>query len=151
MAKSQQTFNKKEKEKKRQKKRVDKMHKKEERKSNSVGGDLDSMMAYVDEFGNIVDTPPEAPNKKHRDNEDEAILASAVGIVVEEDESSGYKGIVSFFDEEKGFGFIKDADSKKEYYVHVTGVIDKIKDRDRVSFLIEKGPKGFNAVQVKKI
>ena len=63
MGKSQETYNKKEKEKKRLKKRQDKLAKKEERKANSDGGGLENMMAYVDENGMIVDTPPD-PAKK---------------------------------------------------------------------------------------
>ena len=66
MAKSQETFSKKEKEKKRIKKRQDKLVKKDERKANSSGGDLDSMMAYVDEYGNITDTPPDPTKKKKK-------------------------------------------------------------------------------------
>ena len=64
MGKSQETFSKKEKEKKRLKKRQDKLVKKEERKSTSEGGSLESMMAYVDEFGNLSDTPPDPLKKK---------------------------------------------------------------------------------------
>ena len=64
MAKSQQTFNKKEKEKKRLKKRQDKAEKMAERKANAKSSDLEDMMAYVDEFGNITETPPDPLKKK---------------------------------------------------------------------------------------
>ena len=63
MARSQETFGKKEREKKRQKKREEKALRKEERKSNATGGKFEDMIAYVDEFGQIVDTPPD-PSKK---------------------------------------------------------------------------------------
>jgi S-adenosylmethionine hydrolase len=63
MAKSQETWNKKELEKKRKKKQEEKAQRKEERKSSASSGDLDSMLAYVDEYGNITSTPPD-PNKK---------------------------------------------------------------------------------------
>lgn len=59
------------------------------------------------------------------------------------------KGTVKFFDETKGFGFIKDANSTKEYFVHSTGLVDKIKDNDEVTFDLEEGKKGINAVNVK--
>ena len=59
MAKSNNAFIKKQKELVRKKKRQEKIEKKNERKKNSSGGDLESMMAYVDEFGNITSTPPE--------------------------------------------------------------------------------------------
>lgn len=59
------------------------------------------------------------------------------------------KGIVKFFNEAKGFGFIIDEDTKKEYFVHVTGLVDKVKENDEVEFTLEEGRKGLNAVNVK--
>jgi CspA family cold shock protein len=59
-------------------------------------------------------------------------------------------GIVKFFNETKGFGFIKEEDSNKEYFVHVTGLIDKITENDVVTFELQEGRKGLNAVNVKK-
>ena len=59
------------------------------------------------------------------------------------------KGTIKFFNETKGFGFIIDADSKKEYFVHVSGLIDKVKENDEVEFELEEGRKGLNAVKVK--
>ncbi len=58
-------------------------------------------------------------------------------------------GIVKFFNEDKGFGFIKDANSSKEYFVHSSGLKDSIKENDEVTFDIEQGKKGLNAVNVK--
>ena len=59
------------------------------------------------------------------------------------------KGVVKFFNEAKGFGFIIDEDTKKEYFVHVTGLVDKVKENDEVEFTLEEGRKGLNAVNVK--
>ncbi len=59
------------------------------------------------------------------------------------------KGVVKFFNEAKGFGFIIDEESKKEYFVHVTGLVDKVKENDEVEFTLEEGRKGLNAVNVK--
>ncbi len=59
------------------------------------------------------------------------------------------KGTVKFFNETKGFGFIKDADSTKEYFVHSSGLIDRIREDDEVTFDLEEGKKGINAVNVK--
>ena len=59
------------------------------------------------------------------------------------------KGTVKFFNEQKGFGFIKDAESSKEYFVHSSGLIDNISDNDEVTFDLEEGRKGINAVNVK--
>ena len=60
-----------------------------------------------------------------------------------------YKGTVKFFNVSKGFGFIKDADSDNEYFVHVSGLKDKIKENDEVTFDLVAGKKGLNAVNVK--
>lgn len=59
------------------------------------------------------------------------------------------KGTVKFFNDEKGFGFIKDANSQKEYFVHSSGLKDSIKENDEVTFDLQEGRKGLNAVNVK--
>ena len=59
------------------------------------------------------------------------------------------KGTVKFFNETKGFGFIKDTETEKEYFVHVSGLIDKIRENDEVTFELKEGKKGLNAVNVK--
>jgi cold shock protein len=58
------------------------------------------------------------------------------------------KGTVKFFNEEKGFGFIKEDDSNKEYFVHVSGLVDEIQEDDEVTFDLQEGRKGLNAVNV---
>ena len=60
-------------------------------------------------------------------------------------------GTVKFFNEEKGFGFIKHDDSNKETFVHANGLIDKIEQNDKVQFDVQEGRKGLNAVNVKRI
>ena len=57
-------------------------------------------------------------------------------------------GNVSFFDSSKGFGFIIDSDTQEKYFTHVSGIIDQISENDRVTFELEKGMKGMNAVKV---
>jgi len=59
------------------------------------------------------------------------------------------KGIVKFFNESKGYGFIKDQETEKEYFVHVSGLIDKVNENDEVTFELQEGKKGLNAVNVK--
>ena len=59
------------------------------------------------------------------------------------------KGVVKFFNETKGFGFIIESDSSKEYFVHVSGLVDKVKENDEVEFELEEGRKGLNAMNVK--
>ena len=60
------------------------------------------------------------------------------------------KRIVKFFNDAKGFGFIKDSESSKEYFVHVNGIVDKIRENDEVTFDLEEGRKGLNAVNVRQ-
>lgn len=60
------------------------------------------------------------------------------------------KGIVKFFDETKGFGFIKDEESNKEYFVHISGLIDKIAEGDDVTYELQEGRKGLNAMNVRQ-
>jgi cold shock protein len=60
------------------------------------------------------------------------------------------KGTVKFFNESKGFGFIKDDETKQDFFVHVTGLIDQVGENDEVTFDIEEGKKGLMAVNVKK-
>jgi len=60
------------------------------------------------------------------------------------------KGTVKFYDETKGFGFIKDANSPKEYFVHSSGLKDSISENDTVTFDLQEGKKGLNAVNVKR-
>lgn len=59
------------------------------------------------------------------------------------------EGKVKFFNESKGFGFIKDNDTNEEHFVHVSGLIDKVSEDDEVTFELQQGRKGLNAVNVK--
>ncbi len=61
------------------------------------------------------------------------------------------KGTVKFFNESKGFGFIIEEDSKNEYFVHISGLVDKIREGDEVEFDLKEGRKGLNAIDVKVI
>ena len=148
MARSKETFGKKEKEKKRLKKRQDKMIKREERKSTAGGGTLDEMIMYIDENGNFSETPPN-PAKKTK------IDAKSIEIGVpkreEEDEMPAIRnGRVEFFNDSKGYGFIKELETQEKFFFHVNGLIDEVRENDVVSFEIERGLKGLNAVRVKR-
>ena len=122
--------------------------KKEERKANPGGSSLDSMMAYVDEFGQIVDTPPDPANRVEID-------ASEIELGVPKREKVDvdpmHQGKLDFFDTSKGFGFINEIGSQERYFVHISGMIDEINEGDKVSFELERGPKGMNAVRVQKV
>jgi|SRR5690554_34356 len=148
MAKSQQTQNKKEKEKAKLKKREEKRKKREARKAEKSTG---IEFAYVDFNGNLVDTPPD-PSMKEEIDAEEIVLGVPPK---EEGEGESFdpvrKGKVSFYDSSKGFGFIIDNENQEKYFTHVSGIIDEITENDQVSFELEKGQRGMNAVQVKKV
>ncbi len=61
------------------------------------------------------------------------------------------KGTVKFFNDTKGFGFISDEEANKEYFVHVSGLVDEIREGDTVEFELQEGRKGLNAVNVKVV
>jgi cold shock CspA family protein len=149
MARPQETFNKKELEKKRLQKRKEKEQRREERKANAKeGSSFEDMLAYVDENGNITSTPPD-PTKKKVIKEEEILLGARK---IEPDEkTAAHTGTVMFFNTSKGFGFIKDSDSKESIFVHSNGLLMAIKENDKVTFETERGHKGLNAIKVKVI
>ena len=151
MGSSQETFSKKEKEKKKLKKKQDKEQKKEERKANSdKGKSLDDMMAYVDADGNISATPPD-PNVKKAVYKTEDIQIGISRQEAPEPAEITRKGTVTFYNDSKGFGFIKDHVSQESIFVHVNNLMNPIKENDKVTFETEVGPKGLNAIKVKAI
>ena len=150
MSKSQETWNKKEAEKKRAKKKQDKEQKKEDRKANAGGSaSFEDMLAYVDEYGNITSTPPDPLKKIVIKEEDIQIAIPKLADMAPVD--TVRKGIVTFFNDSKGYGFIKDTDTQESIFVHINGLVDSIKENNKVSFEVEMGPKGPNAVNVKLV
>jgi len=149
MGKSQETFNKKEVRNKKEKKRKDKEKKRFARKDGGKVSGLDNMLAYVDENGRISSTPPD-PSKRIEIKLDDIQIA-----VPKHDDSMKEdpvrKGTVTFFNESKGFGFIRDNDSKESIFVHVNSLQEAIKEGNLVSFEIGMGPKGPIAMKVKQI
>lgn len=148
MAKSQDSFNKKEKEKKRQKKNQEKQERREQRKADKLEGgtkSFEDMISYVDENGNLTSTPPDPSKRKEIKVED--IVLGASSRYVEEEETTR-RGRVKFFNDEKGYGFIVDAETKESVFVHINNINGTIRENDRVTFEVEMGPKGANAVNV---
>ena len=119
MAKSQESVNKKEKEAKRFKKQKEKQQKSDERKKNSQGGGLDNMMAYVDENGMLTSTPQDPTKKKVMI--DVSTIKIGVSKREEEDVPAVRNGRVDFYNDSKGFGFIKEIGTQEKYFVHVKG------------------------------
>lgn len=149
MAKSNETFNKKEKEKKRLKKQQEKKGKAEQRKAqSSKGKGLEDMMAYLDENGNITAKPPLGLKPRVVALE-EVVIATPKQIAVPGEEQLK-TGIISFFNTAKGFGFIRDNQTKENVFFHINELIYQARENDRVTFTTTQGPKGVAAAQVKK-
>ena len=149
MGRSQETFGKKDNEKKKQKKKTEKEERKVERQANAKSGqNLDDMLAYVDENGNISTTPPD-PSKK-RIIRDEDIRINVARRTDVDNEDPVRTGTVSFFNDSKGYGFIRDAQTQESIFVHANGLAaGPIKEGDKVQFEVEMGQKGPTAVRVK--
>lgn len=146
MARSQETFTKKEREKQRIKKQQDKKEKMKERKLNKEKGkSLEDMMAYLDENGNLTDRPTDPRKKKVYRQED--VPAS---VPKQDDQSPDVPrtGTVTFFNEPKGFGFINDAETRMRVFFHVNNINSPVKENDKVTFRLEKSPKGPVAMDV---
>lgn len=143
-----ETWNKKEREKKKQQNKKEKEERKQERKDNAKEGkSLDDMMAYVDENGNISATPPDPRRRVSIKLEDIEIGVPKQEPINPEDLIR--KGTVTFFNDAKGYGFIKDQETQESIFVHVNSVNQPIKEHSKVIFEVEMGPKGPNAVNVK--
>ena len=123
------------------------MRRKEERKAQGGDGSLESMMAYVDENGMLTDTPPD-PDKRVEIDASEIVLGIPPKEEVPEDPMK--TGKLDFFDPAKGFGFINETGGQGRYFVHITGMLEEIREGERVTFELERGPKGMNAVRVRK-
>lgn len=148
MGRSQETFNKKEVRNRKEKKRKEKVQKREKRK-NEGKSSLDNMIAYVDEYGRISATPPD-PDKKiiiaaedveytHTKRKDDPIPITE------------RKGVVTFFNDSKGYGFIRDVESNKSLFVHANNLEEPIKENNMVHFEVGKGSKGPVAMKVRLI
>lgn len=147
MSRSQESFNKKAVRNKKEKKRKEKEQRRLARKENEKSSSLDDMIAYVDENGVIMDTPPDPEEKQDIKVED--IEVSIPKADPSEKEDSTRRGTVSFFNESKGYGFIRDLESRDSIFVHVNNTLVEIKEGNLVYYETEKGPKGLTAINVR--
>lgn len=138
------SFNKKELEKKKQTKKLEKQKRKEERKVSGGSKSFDDMIAYVDENGMITSTPPD-PNKKSKVNAESIAVSTPKK---EDQEDPILRGRVEHYNEDKGYGFIKDLGSTDKYFFHINNAPASIAVGNTVTFELERGHKGMNAVNI---
>lgn len=138
-----QSFGKRENEKKKQAKRLEKQKRKEERLAAGTSSP-DDMIAYVDEYGNIVDTPPDEQSREEVKLEDVAIATPKK----EDEEPETLRGRVEYFNGSKGYGFIREISSGEKYFFHVSAAPSNISEGNTVFFETERGPRGMNAVRI---
>ncbi len=140
------SYHKKEREKKRRKRKQEKAEKKEQRK---LEGSKTQEFMYVDADGNLTSTPPESIERPKVELEDIEVS------IPRRERTGGSKfektGAVSFFDHDKGYGFILEDSTQRRYFVHTENIEAPIKERDRVRFEPGKGPRGPIALSVKLI
>jgi len=147
MGRSQETFGKKEVRNKNDKKRKEKEQKRARKKSEGKRSSFDDMIAYVDEFGKITSTRPD-PDKKT------VILAESIELNITKNNPEAYpdfvrKGVVTFFNTSKGYGFIRDTETHHSVFFHSNNLQEPVKENNIVQYEMGKGPKGPSALNVK--
>ena len=147
MGRSQETFGKKEVRTRKEKKRKEKEQKRAKKKSEGKKNSFDDMIAYVNEFGVITSTPPD-PDKKT------VVDAESIELTINKNSPEAVpdyvrKGIVIFFNESKGYGFIREMESNQRVFVHANSLLEPISENNLVTFELTKGPKGPSALKVK--
>ena len=145
MAKSV-TTDKRENEKKKLARRAEKQKRKEEKKLAPKVNSLDDMIAYVDENGMITSTPPEESVKREEIKQEDIMIATPKK---EKEAPTIMRGRIEFFNTSKGYGFIKNLKNAEKYFFHVSGLQDEVTDGNLVTFKLERGPRGMNAVEIK--
>ena len=148
MGRSQETFGQTEREKKNAKKRKEKEEARLARKESGKSS-FDDMIAYVDENGQIVDTPPDPTVKKEEIKAEDIVLGIPQKEDIEEDVVK--TGIVSFFNHDKGYGFIKDSNTNDSMFVHINNVLEEINEGNKVTFEVQAGLKGPEACKVQVV
>lgn len=147
MGRSHETYSKKELRSKLEKKRKDKEQKRAKKKGEEKKSSFEDMIAYVNEFGVITSTPPD-PAKKT------AVAAESIELKIiknspENSPDLVRKGVVTFYNESRGYGFISNMESNQRVFVHANSLLEPIAENNVVIFKIVNGPKGPSAIKVK--
>ncbi len=138
------TSDKRENEKKKLARRAEKLKKRENRKLAGKEN-FDDIIAYVDENGVITSTPPEVNAKKEEIKQEEIIISTPKKC---DEIPTVQKGRIEFYNTSKGYGFIKNLLGTDKYFFHINNVKSSVAENDIVTFDLERGPKGLNAINV---
>lgn len=146
MARSRETYGKKEVKKRQEQNRKVKEQKKAKRKSEGKRTSFDDMIAYVDEFGKISSTPPD-PEKRT------VVVAEEIELKITRntpgpEETMAHKGVVTFFNEAKGYGFIRDLATQEKVFFHTVNLLGPVSENSKVTFELGRGPRGITAMKV---
>lgn len=126
--------------KKKLQKQKEKALKKEDKKlNNNKGKSLEDMIIYVDMYGRFTDVPPHLQVREEEKSKKN-----------DGDSDTRYTGVITNFNDEKGYGFIKEDASKESIFFHQNQMIDTVKVKDKVSYLKESSDRGMRASQIKK-
>ena len=144
-----ESWKKKDREQKKRKEKNDKAERMNQRKENTKKKSFDDMIAYLDENGNLSSQPPDPRKRVEVKLED--IQIGVPEYVPPTEEELTRTGKITFFNNAKGFGFIKDLVSQQSVFVHVNNLETAVQENDKVSFQIEMGQRGPSAIKVKLI
>lgn len=147
MGRSQESFRKKEVRNRKEQKRKAKEKKKAAKGDGDKKSSLDDMIAYVDSNGVITDTPPDPDDKEEINAEDIETSVPKKEDLGEEDLIR--KGTITYFNDQKGFGFIKDSKTQEDIFVHINDAQEDLKEGNLVSFEVVAGNRGPAAANVK--
>ena len=127
-----------------EKKRLARRAEKQKKLSNKANS-FEDMIAYVDKNGMITSTPPAENTPKEEIKLEEIVISTPKK---DKEEPVIRRGRIEFFNESKGFGFIKDLSGVEKYFFHINNVLTDIAENNIVTFDLERGLKGMNAVNV---
>jgi len=150
MGKSQETYKKKEVRTKKEKKRKEKEMKRVARRESATETE-DNMIAYVDEFGRLTSEPPDPTKKKTIIKAENIQIKTSRREESEDDNNKERKGVLTFFNDSKGYGYIKDSETRDTIFVHISEFKDDISLNSHVSYIVGMGNRGPIATQVKLV
>lgn len=139
-----ETFKKRTLQQRRARRRQEKIERRQQRRAEEAES-YDEMIVYIDEFGNFTDVPP---SEQKREKVKAENIDIGIGGIAEQTE---FKGTITMFLSDKGYGFIREEDTGDSVFFHVNNANQPVAERDRVIYEKERTPKGYAAIRIRKI